>query len=271
MPTQTQVTNLLDELYKYAPSSIIEMFVIDLTPFATYYNIGSGEGVRIFRYFNGYNERIQQNLSNTNIIWDTKTYYARPIQFSGLEISSAGQVPTPRLEISDIDLTLSPMIQAYGGMVGAEVLRKRTLVKFLDAGNFITGTNPTADPNSAFPDDKFRVERVAEESNGQISFELSPAWDVEGVQLPRRQVVANICPWTYKQSPCNWDPTADGRYYNELDQDLNDTDLFPGLTLQQKQAQDRCSKRVNGCRLRFGSRIMPFGGFPSAGLYGKPL
>jgi hypothetical protein len=36
-------------------------------------------------------------------------------------------------------------------------------------------------------------------------------------------------------------------------------------------SQDRCGKRLTSCRIRFGSRALPFGGFPSAGLYGKPI
>ena len=48
------------------------------------------------------------------------------------------------------------------------------------------------------------IDRMSEEIPGQITYELSAAWDVEGVQLPRRQVVANICPWVYKADPCTW-------------------------------------------------------------------
>ncbi len=36
-------------------------------------------------------------------------------------------------------------------------------------------------------------------------------------------------------------------------------------------AEDRCGKRLTSCKLRFGTRALPFGGFPSAGLYGKPI
>jgi hypothetical protein len=36
-------------------------------------------------------------------------------------------------------------------------------------------------------------------------------------------------------------------------------------------AEDRCGKRLTSCKARFGTRALPFGGFPSAGLYGKPI
>lgn len=279
--------------------------------------------------------------------------------------------------------------------------------------------NPTADPAAKFPDDTYTIDRMAEEVPGQITFDLAPAWDVEGVMLPRRQIVANVCPWVYKKDACTWStsgaatangPTgtsgavatfagtiaaqtadlvvtsvtagtlrpnmvltgtslvADTKIVNQLDgptggagtysvskaqtvlatvtgattvgtftnvpgfssvgsgikftvvvtaanasystatitvtapgtgytpsqtvaingfslggtagtnnmtvtigslnaaayYDANDTQVF---TL----AEDSCGKRLNSCRKRFGSRILPFGGFPSAGLYGKPI
>ena len=46
-----------------------------------------------------------------------------------------------------------------------------------------------------------------------VEFELVSAFDVQGVKLPRRQIIAARCPWKYKDSDqggCDW--PADNRY-----------------------------------------------------------
>lgn len=202
--------------------------------------------------------------------------------------------------------------------------------------------NPTADPNAKFPDDVYTIDRMAEEIPGQITFELAPAWDVEGVMLPRRQIVANVCPWTYKKDACTWavngvvsgtvtgTAVAGTLTYTGVTTTSNGSGTGARLNISRSggvytvtgvyttgtgyaasevltvlgtslggtitnnltftltavtgakyydandlivstAAQDSCGKRLNSCRLRFGTRVLPFGGFPSAGLYGKPI
>jgi lambda family phage minor tail protein L len=263
MPTQAQITKVLTELYKYTPSTLLEMFELDFAPIEEYYNSITEPDPfptnRRYRFHNSTNERAQDiNLSGIDVVWQGITYEARPIEFSGLEITSAGQVPKPNLTIANLDRLLTEDIIEFAGMVNVKVLRKRTFVKFIDAVNFIGGTNPTADPNAYFPTDVFRIDRMSDMNAEKVTFELSPAWDVEGVQLPRRQVIANVCPWKYKSDPCNWVPVA-GKYYNSNDYIVSTA------------GEDQCGKRLKSCKLRFGEKILPYGGFPSAGLYGEPL
>jgi phage-related protein len=98
--------------------------------------------------------------------------------------------------------TITTGIYAWGAQV--EVVSNPTLTPTTYQVTGATLGNPTADPNAKFPDDVYVIDRMSEDIPGQITYELAPAWDVEGVQLPRRQVVANICPWVYKTDPCNW-------------------------------------------------------------------
>lgn len=112
--------------------------------------------------------------------------------------------------------------------------------------------NPTADPGAEFPRDVFYVDRKATETNELVEFELSPAMDVTGVVLPRRQIVQNICVFRYRGGECGYTGTA---YFNSSDQ--------PVGTL----AQDVCGKRLSSCKARFGQFAeLPYGGFPAAGL-----
>ena len=131
------------------------------------------------------------------------------------------------------------------------MIRKRTLAKYLDAVNFTAG-NPDADPNQAFMDDVFFIDRKATENKVLVEFELAVAFDVQGVQLPRRQIIQNVCPWKYKGPECGYVP---GGMYNSSDQPVSQAD------------QDVCGKRLNSCKLRFGTYAeLPYGGFPAAGL-----
>jgi lambda family phage minor tail protein L len=44
----------------------------------------------------------------------------------------------------------------------------------------------------------FYVNQKMRESPDTIEFELAVAFDVEGVRLPRRQMITNSCPWKYR-------------------------------------------------------------------------
>lgn len=65
--------------------------------------------------------------------------------------------------------------------------------------------------------------------------------------------MSNVCPWAYRGPECGYTggPVAD----------VNDE-------ATSNPALDDCSKRVSGCRLRFGSDPagLPYGGFAAAGL-----
>jgi len=130
---------------------------------------------------------------------------------------------------------------------------RATLSKYLDVENFDGGVNPSADPTAAFPDDVFYIDRKLTEDRNIVEFELASPMDLAGVALPRRQIIQNICPWRYRGAECGY---AGSSFFNSADQ--------PVATL----AQDVCGKRLSSCKKRFGqSGNLPFGGFPSCGLY----
>lgn len=112
--------------------------------------------------------------------------------------------------------------------------------------------NPTADPNAEFPLDIFYIDRKASETRDVIEFELASSFDVAGIQLPRRQIVQNVCTWRYRGSECGYSGT---NYF-----DANDVAVG-------SLALDRCGKRLSSCEARFGVNApLPFGSFPAAGL-----
>lgn len=226
------------EIQKFDPSARVELYVLDATV------IGDATPYRFHAGVNG--------LGN-NVVWQGNTYTAFPIQASGFEWSGRGTLPTPKLLASDASGAIGALCRQFADLVGAKVTRKRTLAKYLDAVNFPGGVNATADPTAEFPDDVYTVFRKARERPRQfVEFELSPAFNVQGVRLPRRQVLANICSWRYRSAECGY---TGGPVAKADDTATADPQL------------DVCGLRLTSCKLRFGATAeLPFGGFPSAGL-----
>ena len=227
---------ITSEIQKLAPSAVIELFVLDLSLF--------NEGV--VRFHAGTNELRRL------VVWQGNTYEPFPIQAEGFEFNGNGQVPRPKLKVANVTGTITALILSYQDLVGAKVTRKRTLLKYLDAVNFASGDNPTADPSAEFADDVYFIDRKSRETRDVVEFELAAAFDLEGVSLPRRQIVQNVCPWQYRGAECGYTGTA---YFNANDETVS------------SRAQDACGKRLVSCQKRFGVNAeLPFGGFPAAGL-----
>lgn len=184
-----------------------------------------------YRFSNNTNE------SGGDIVWQGQTYSRMPIEASGFEFSGQGKLPRPTLRIANVDQVIGGITRTYGDLLGCKVIRRRTFAKFLDAVNF-TGGNTTADPTAELPQDIYYVERKVSENKLQIEWELAAAVDLQGVQLPGRQIIANLCPWTFKGTECG----------------------YTGGTTT-------CSKTLQACETIWGAgAVLPFGGFPSAGL-----
>lgn len=228
--------SIVSELQSLAPSAIIELFQLDATSF----------GGDIY-YFHAGTNGLRQNIT-----WQGQEYVAYPIQMSGFEFSAGGQLPRPQMVVSNVTGAITALVLAYNDLLGAKVTRKRTMAKYLDAVNFTGGVNPNADPDAEFNDDIFFIERKTTENNQAVSFELSASFDVQGVKLPRRQIIQNICPWKYRGAECGYTGT---NYFDSNDNSVSSSSL------------DVCGKRLSSCELRFGTNLeLPFGGFPAAGL-----
>lgn len=232
----TYPLKITSELQKLAPNAIIELFQLDATSFGGdvyYFHAGT----------NGLTEAIT---------WQAQEYSPYPVQVTGFELSTGGQLPRPKLVVSNLTGIITALVLAYDDLLGAKITRKRTMHKYLDAVNFDGGVNPDADPTAEFPDDIYYIERKTVENKSIVEFELSASFDVQGVKLPRRQIIQNICPWKYRGAECGY---AGTNYFNSNDD--------PVATL----GQDVCGKRISSCEARFGANAeIPFGGFPAAAL-----
>ena len=233
MTTPQAITS---EIQKLEPSAIVELFELDATGFG-------GDLLRFHAGTNG----LRQNL-----VWQGNTYVAFPVLASGFDMSGNGQLPRPKLQVANVTGAITLLVLQYDDLLGAKVTRKRTLAKYLDAVNFPDGTNPTADSTAEFADDVFFVDRKVTETRDLVEFELAAAFDVAGVQLPRRQIIQNVCTWRYRGGECGYTGTS---YFDANDQPVGSAGL------------DVCGKRLTSCEARFGANNpLPFGSFPAAGL-----
>lgn len=191
------------------------------------------------------------NGLHMHVVWAGQTYVAMPIAVTGFEFTGKGKLPRPTMTTQNVDGLIGALADTYHDLIGAKVTRRRTFKKYLDAVNFSGGVNPTADPTAAFPEDIYYVHRKASHTKHAVEFELASAFDIQGVQLPRRQIIQHLCLWTYRSAECG--------YAGGAVADANDT---PTTDLE----QDVCGKRVVSCTMRFGvTAPLPFGGFPGVG------
>lgn len=229
------------ELQLVAPSAIIELFELKLTTAIH----GVNETYRFHAGVNGKND-------GGAIVWDGRSYQAYPVEAEGFEYNGNGQLPRPKLRVSNqLGLITAILLQVNSvvmpgdiyprpgnDLIGATLTRIRVLAKHIDAVNFTGNTNPygTPDPAAEMPREIFTIARKVTENRDVVEFELASSFDMVGITAPRRVCIANMCNWVYKSSECGY--TGDV-YFNDNDD--------PVALL----ADDVCSKRLAGCEARF--------------------
>lgn len=225
------------------PGALIELFELDATAL----------GVSQVQRFHG---------GDGVIIWRGQRYEPWAIEATGFDRTGRGTLPAPTLRVGNIatDATgrsysgvISALCLAAGDLVGARLMRRRTLAQYLDAANFPAG-NPAADPAQEFPPEVWLIEAKTRESAAQLEFELKSALDFDGQSLPARQVQATACAWLsiggYRGPYCAYTGAA---MFDEKGQPVTDPML------------DRCAGTVAACQQRFGQwQPIHFGGFPAA-------
>jgi lambda family phage minor tail protein L len=234
------------ELHSLEPSAIIELFQLHLTQ--------AVNGVNLVYYYHAGTNELSQDL-----VFGGITYSAVPIEVDGFEVTTKGTLPRPRMKISNVDGAITALMLSYNPLQ-AEVRRIRTCKKFLDAVNFESGSNSTADSTAIFNGgyESWYIDRVAAENPQIVEFELIGKLDLTNLSLPGRQVVEH-CPWRYKSKECGYKP---GKMFNLANQQVTNA------------ADDQCAKNLKACELRFpkGQGIgpkdeqLPFGGYPAARL-----
>jgi lambda family phage minor tail protein L len=229
----TAIQTVIQDL---SPGNLIELFQLDLS-FA-------GGNVLYF---------IQGAAGTSPVSFGGIEYTPVDIEFDGMEVTGVGALPTPTVRVANAGGLPQGIINTYGDIVGCTLKRIRTFKRFLDDGE-------EPDSMAIIGPDVFRVERKSSENPVFIEWELSAAVDQQGKRIPGRVVIRDTCLWRYRQHQSgttfiypdgdNACPYAGTAYFDEFDQPTT-------------AANDRCSRRLTGCKLRFGQNApLPFGGFP---------
>jgi len=216
-------------LQEVAPGAIIELFELQL-------NTAQHGTNDLYRFHAG------TSLNNNgSVFWGGNEYIPFPIEADGFDYSGNGQLPRPKIRVSNILSTITALLLTLpDGLEGAKVTRIRTLARYIDAVNFPGGVSPySPDPTAEFPREIYTIDRKTVENRDVVEFELAAAFDLAGVSAPKRQCIANICQWVYKSTECGY------------------TGALP-----------TCVKTLTDCKAHFGATAeLPFGSFPGIGAY----
>ena len=220
------------ETFKTQLPEVVDLFTLDI---AVLLPAGSTEQ-SVYRFCNW------SQVNGSDVVYDGSTYIALPLQASGFELNTSGQLERPSITFANVGLAITGLTNTYEDLVGATVQRIRTLTPSLDG-------QPAADPDAYWGPDQWVVEQKTNETKLSVTFQLAVPFDLEGRSLPGRRLLREQCQWIYRDNiGCHYSGAS---YWDASDN--------PVGTL----AQDVCGKRLESCRLRFGSGSrLPFGGFP---------
>lgn len=246
----------VSELQKVNPSAIIELFVLEL-------NVAQHGVSSIYRFHAGVNA-----FDNGDVYWNGDAYTPMPIEAEGFEYTGKGQIPRPKIRISNLLGTITTLLQTLAyGLEGAKVTRIRTMARYLDdlnwggldyvdpdyvdPGYIASGTNPygTPDPTAEFPQEIYYVDQKTAENRDVIEYELAAAFDLQGTRVPKRQTIQNVCQWKYR----SYNSSTSSFEYTQVDCPYTGDIYYKADdSVTTDPAQDQCSKRLSSCQKRFG-------------------
>lgn len=230
--------DIASDVQQLSPGKLVTMYILDCTSL----------GGSTYRF-------IPATISGTTVYFNSQEYLPIDIEATGFECSGKGQLPRPKIRISNTTNTLAGAIIEYDDLLGAVVTRRRTFQKYLDG-------QPEADPLAKFPDDTYIIERKVMQNKYFVEWELSAYMDFEGRQLPNRQILRDTCMWTYR----TWDSDELSFDYTKAVCPYTGTDMFKrDGTVTTISGEDICGKRLSDCDLRYGNDPFPFSGFPGVG------
>jgi lambda family phage minor tail protein L len=173
------------------PTAIVELFLL-------YFDTIDNETA--FIPFHG------GSLFANGITWQGIEYLPLPVETEGFEITANGELPRPKIKISNKDYFITDLLNRYQDLQFAKIIRKRTFVKFLDDINF-DGGNPwgEADSSAEISNDTYLIGQKTAENKLFVEFELTSPLDLENFEVNNRVILARYCSWYYRGAGCNYD------------------------------------------------------------------
>jgi|TARA_R110001583_G_scaffold19150_3_gene75288 lambda family phage minor tail protein L len=147
-----------------------------------------------------------------------KTYTPFPFEFNGYERRAKGAIPRPTIRFSNINRDFTVYNTSHEDLLGAKVVRRRTLAKYLEE-------NPPVE----FPKEIYYIERLVSETSMVVEYELTTNFDLRGVQLPARRIIASRCNWKYKDATrggCDWPSDSTKDFTNAVGGTVSDQKVY---------------------------------------------
>lgn len=227
------------QIQKLEQDAVVHLYELDLTEW----------GDEILRFCSDEKEDV-------SVFFGGDEFSPRPVSVTGFAYSGEGPIAQPVIQISNIDGTIGAVADTYGDLIGVPFRRIRTFREHLD-----DGSDP--DVTALFPIDAYKVEQKTAQNPVYCEFTLSANTDQEGMLIPGRQVLKNVCTFRYRR----YDSTLADFDYSKTDCPYAGTDYFDETGAVVAAAEDSCNKQLSACKARFGSAGLPFSGFPGVGQY----
>lgn len=244
------ISSIRETIQLLEPGAKVRLIEVDCTSFG-------GDVLRFHNYNVDHTpeELLAYQISGAEIppkklIWQDEEYSAWPYDLSGIEWDGTGKSPQPRLEVTNIDGSISALCLALQNLFGAKVIEHITFRQYLPDGD---------DPDDTMEfTQSWYITRKDGEDNSTVSFELSSPADFTGQSLPRRQIYS-LCHWAmngqYRGPDCGYTGT---NYFTDK-----------GIPTD-NPALDKCGGLCADCKLRFGEEApLPFGGFIASSLIAR--
>ena len=196
---------LTSDFQKQSPGSeLVELFEIE-KPDGTFAYFTRGEDS------DGSSLQLYDYSSNSTL----RTYAPCPITMDGFDIKVTGAMARPVFNVAILDNTFSTAVGTtdYDTLLGKKVIRRVTLKRYLqgEASDAGSGNTPVE-----FTRQVWTISKINARDATVVSFELTAPFDLQGVNIPAREIVSNACPWEYtgaspdlaehtKCGGCTWD------------------------------------------------------------------
>lgn len=179
--------------------AIISLYTLDIRP--------ADEDVpdteRYFRFVNWVES------DGVSVKYNSESYTPVPLKASGFNIKTEGVPPNPTIQVGNIGLEFTGLVNKWNDLVGAELKIRKILAKHLD-----NGSNPDVDEH--WPDETWTIQQKQEENKLFVTFSLATAFDLDGCMLPKRRALRYTCPWRYRSDDCSYTGPPIANIRNEL-------------------------------------------------------
>ena len=170
----------------FNPSALLNLYELDtryVSPVGT-----------VFRFHAGVNGLYQP------VVFNSLEYTPFPIEVTDGAIDGKGNPPRPKLALSNVQGFISNILLQQGDIVGARFVTKRVFARYIDNSNFANGGNPfgTPDPTAAYEDEVYFINRKIREDAQVVQFEMCSPFELDGIQIPSRPMLATICTFVYR-------------------------------------------------------------------------